>query len=182
MKKTRTMKETALIILIALATLGVWAFSPQAQASGVSGAAGMGACAAGYTRTIPHYCRSDTQNSTVLVVDTCTTFAPVSQKQKGFLIGVDLRARAANAILARQTTLSFYDSALCNILQPATFAGMLIAAAKEISAQTALTELSRNQIVLPVMPNNVGASIWAKYTDDVGNNGVAVIYILGYYD
>lgn len=134
------------------------------------------ACATGYTRRNLNYCEKDDHSAAVLPTrDTCTSHT-IPTEAVLMDVHVEVNAKSANAILARNTTVIFYHDAGC-----VTGHNAAIASAYEHGAIAAGTTLGTDTNDILFTANGSG-TYRMQLTDDAGNQGNAFIYELGYFD
>lgn len=136
------------------------------------------ACAAGYTRTGPNFCRVTSGGTgTGLARDVCTSITSLPSDAKAVLLNVDGYARSNNAVAARITRIYAYTTNTCGTvlrfpinLQTYEF--------NAVPAGTIIATDSNEMIV----PLDASQDFFLMLEDDAGNQGTGGYRITGYFD
>lgn len=134
-------------------------------------------CVSGFTRYAVNYCHATTAASTTLARDTCTAIAvPSGSAAVALNISYYTIAKSANAIADRVTQINAYSAITCG----GSIHTRGESTAREFSATAAGTLLATafTDAITPVISGNA----YVRMSDDAGNQGVGIVYVMGYFD
>lgn len=142
------------------------------------------ACATGFTRSGPNYCkRTATASDTWADATACTarTFTPaLPADATAVALFVRFQALANNAIASRENDVNFYTDATCTV---GAYVGTVSYGVREFAAVAAATTLGISSIyaVVPLAATN---TIRTTQTNAGGNGNAEVqsIQVVGYFD
>lgn len=136
------------------------------------------ACAAGYTRTGPNFCRATSGGTgTGLARDVCTSITSLPSDAKAVLLNVVGYARSNNAVAARITQIYAYTTNTCGTV----LRFPIDLQTYEFSAVVAGTIIATdsNEMIVPL---NASQDFFLMLADDAGNQGTGGYTITGYFD
>lgn len=133
------------------------------------------ACAAGYTRVLPNFCKRNPPLPaySALVYNTCTAVTPPSGDATGVLLSLQARAWSANAIADRYSyTATYTDAACVNVYSTIHAAGReFVATAGVVVADTL------GDYFVPAAAPAIKFSL-----RDGGGMGDSYYLLIGYFD
>lgn len=136
------------------------------------------ACAAGYTRTGPNFCRATSGVTlTGLARDVCTSNTSLPSDAKAVLLNVAGFARSNNAVAARITQIYAYTTNACGTV----LRFPINLQTYEFSAVVAGTIIATdsNEMIVPL---DASQDFFLMLADDAGNQGTGGYSINGYFD
>jgi len=139
--------------------------------------------AAGYTRKNPNFLVKDNIAApTALTRDTCIALAAPDAGALMVRVFITVQVKSANAIALRNTDVGFYSDAGCATVLDDGTGGGVSTQEREFAAVAAGTIILVVNYVYNIPLPSGGATIYFKMADDIGNQGVANLYLLGYHD
>ncbi len=132
------------------------------------------ACATGYTRVAPGFCRADAVNMTVLTRDSCTSIS-LPAGATAALTRIMAVANNANSVGARLTAVNVYSNAGCSTSYDVS-AGASAYEFSAIGSPGSITLSTNNTTVI------LGTGMRLLMSDDAGNSGSGLYGFLGYWD
>lgn len=170
-------------LLDGVSSAGFAASGANANITSMSGLTGTvssaKACASGYTRVSPNYCKVSVVGAfTDLTRDSCTLVMGPSPDTRAIELLLYPIARSANAGGAnRYSLIEVFGGGGCVDKK-----GFITANAYEFTAITNGTPIMAITAPISAKTDQIGGGVYLRLNDDLGNQGGGSYYITGYYD